>query len=146
MKKYDDHTAIYIGKRILGNDVAQCFERTDTKEILKFKRIKSVYIGSTYKCGENGILVSPERVDVETIENPKWEAENAIAEEYLWRKRAQTKVESTLKKEEKRHLKTAIEALRPLVKSVDYDYFKIERLMHAIGQKLWDEKWKRKKK
>jgi hypothetical protein len=108
--------AVYTGRRF-GRDgkVRHRFEKANGEE-LNFRGIKGVCLGYTYKCSASTIAERPERTDDDRIDNPEWEAADAMVGAYNAQKRAEAK----MRKEAKPALRAAVLALKPLLKGKDY--------------------------
>jgi hypothetical protein len=86
--------AVYVGRRINGDDVVQMFLLEDNQEII-FKGIKGVILGCTYSYKGNGKMsVHPVRWDVPHRHDPKWDAQDKLAEDFLERKRANARAKA----------------------------------------------------
>lgn len=111
-------TAVYTGRK-LGNDGKTIFQRfivTDGKERL-FRGVKNVIPGYTYRIGKDYIATSPERVpDAAFVDNPEWEAADALVDAANAKRRAEAKIRAKAKP----GVKKAIEALRPLLRGISY--------------------------
>lgn len=125
-KKFRD-TATYTGRRLLANGkVYQRFEGSDGRERY-FRGIRGVSIGFTYRCAKAKMPIRPEMTDDERINNPEWEAADALVDERNAKRRADAKVQSMSKPA----LKAAMEALKPLIKGMSY-YERAALVNHLI--------------
>lgn len=105
--------AVYTGRR-LENDgkVYQRFELLPDHSEIFFRRVRSVWIGHTYKCADSKISLRPERTDDDRIDNPEWEGFDAIVDAHNAKRRAEAKLRAKLTPS----LKAAIVALKPLMR------------------------------
>lgn len=119
-KKIDDsHRALYMGRRFNGKTPMHCF-RLNGEDVF-FAKTRGVIIGYTYKCGKDTMLKKPERDwDIERVDNPEWEAADAIVTAMVKEKREQKKAEAKMKAVSKPALKAAALALLPLCKKLNY--------------------------
>ncbi len=108
--------AVYTGRRLNGKNVFQCFELLPEKKEMFFKGIRGVHLGYTYECTDSQMPVRARCVDVERIDNPEWEAADAIVDARNAEKRAASKMAATSKP----NLKRALEVLRPLMRGLSY--------------------------
>lgn len=118
-KKTEANTreAIYVGRRLLQNGAtAHCFLLLPEKREMLFRGIKGIFIGYTYKCGSSTMPVRPDRTEAERIDNPEWEAADALVDARNARKRAEAKI----RKSTRPALRNAIAALRPLLRGMSY--------------------------
>lgn len=107
-------TCIYAGRRLrYDGKVYQLFLR-DGKEEMGFSGVKGVWIGYTYRCGEDKIATKPERTDAERVDNPEWDAKDALVDAHRAEKRAKAKLADATRPA----LKNAITALVPLVRNI----------------------------
>lgn len=113
--KYD-RKAIYIGRRLDGKGHLQVFLLLPEKKEIHFKGIKRVWIGHTYKCSATKMSTRPERLPDDRVDDPAWEAQDALVDAENAKKRAEEKVS----KMSKPQMRAAIEALRPLLEGVGY--------------------------
>ncbi len=127
-KEPDKYTrrAVYIGRRFWYTKggkgrVVYVFQFLPSRKELGFGRIRRVHIGNTYKCGTDTMPRHPER-DFERPreDNPEWDARDALVEAENVKRLAQAKAEAKVAALSKPALKIAIEALRPLVRGLDY--------------------------
>lgn len=119
---------VYTGRRLNGDrGFIQRFETPDGKERF-FSGIHGVFIGHTYEAGATGMAVWPKRLDVERIDNPEWEAADALVEA----KRRERSAEARVRKALTPALKTAIAALTPLMK--DKGYFEREAIIKYLAE------------
>ena len=106
--------AVYTGRRRFQNGkVVHRFQKSNGEEMF-FGGIKGVWIGFTYKCGGDSISRKPERTDDERIDNPEWDAADALIDAQNRVKR----MEKRLAANTKPALKEAIDALIPLVRGL----------------------------
>lgn len=126
---------VYTGRRWNGEKVIQRFETSDGKEHF-FSGVVGVWIGYTYTCSNTQIKKRPDRIEVEPIHNPKWEAEDALVDKYLAKKRADMKARQVAQPA----VKKAVEALLPLSEAFT-GYWEIRSLVEV----LVDEVMKKRK-
>ena len=130
------HTCVYAGRRLSqdGKRVYQRFIDSKGNEML-FKGVSGVWIGYTYKCSETQIARKPERVrDVERIDNPEWDAADALVDSHNARKRADAKIAKSTRPA----MKAAIEAIRPLVRGLHH--FERKALIEYLAVKSQEKK------
>lgn len=129
------YKAIYAGRRgdFRDGKVRQVFLRSDTKEEMFFTGIKRVAIGYTYECEAKSIKVAPKRTDDERIDNPEWDAADALVDAKNAEKRAAAKCS----KESSPALQAAIDALVPLLKNTNFfdQRLLVEYLASEAGKK-----------
>jgi len=129
-KKKDDQTqrVIYTGRRLMNSGkVWHRFEGAGGVERF-FSGVCGVYIGHTYKCTPNSIQRRPERdQDVESVDNPAWEAADELVDAELAKRRAEKKVASRSKPA----IKAALAALEPLCRNLDF--FEMEKLIKYLA-------------
>ncbi len=126
--------AVYTGRR-LGQDgkVRQRFELLPSKQEMFFTGIKRVYIGYTYKCHSDSISVKPEMTTDPLVNNPEWDAKDALVDKYNEEKRAEAKIRNASKPA----LKAVIEALYPLTKNLSFSDRR--KLIELLIEKCIDE-------
>jgi hypothetical protein len=111
-----NETCVYTGRREGKKCILHRFEKPDGEEMY-FSGIRGVHIGMTYRCGKTNIASRPELVmEVERIDNPEWDAADALIDA----KRAEKRAEKKLAASTKPALKTAVSALQPLVRGMSY--------------------------
>lgn len=109
--------AIYIGRRLgRGDKTLHAFLLLPDKKEIFFPRTRGVIIGHTYKCWATKMSRRPERTDDERIDNPVWDAADALVDAHNAKKRAETKA----RKNSSPALKAAVAALKPLVEKTNY--------------------------
>lgn len=106
---------VYTGRRLIENKIYHRFEKPNG-EAMHFRGVKRVWIGYTYKCGENNISSKPERTEDERIDNPEWDVADELVDAELKRKKA----EKILEGKQSPALKNAIAALAPLCRNISY--------------------------
>lgn len=108
----------YTGRRFLKGRAWHRFERIDgSGGPALFPGVVGCVIGAVYYAGAKVIAKRPERCADEPIRSkPEWEAEDALADVELEKKRANSKLHA----QNKAHLKLAIDVLRPLVQGLGY--------------------------
>lgn len=133
-------TCVYTGRRISNDqkEVFQRFVKPDGTESL-YKGVKGVWIGHTYKCAEKNISTKPERVDTPRIDNPEWEAADALVDAHNRRKRA----EAAIAKSTKPGIKAAIEVLTPLCRGLAI--WEREALIRYLARQSWEKEKKARK-
>ncbi len=107
-------TAVYVGRRLYPNRTTRQVFLRGGKE-MHFNGVVGVRIGYTYRCSAKGIAKRPERVDVERVDNAEWDAADAIVSAF----RAEQSAEKKLARSTSPALKHAVDALRPLVRSIN---------------------------
>jgi len=137
-----DQKAVYIGRRFSGSKVLQAFLRNN--EVVYFSGIKRVWIGHTYACGKDSISTKPERLNIERIDNPEWEALDTLVDSKNAEKRAEKKISAMSKP----HLKAAKDALYPLFKDLGFIEMRTlaNYLVDEVYERIENEKNKRRKK
>lgn len=127
---------IYTGRRFGANrkDVYQRFETADGQSSF-FKGISRVWIGYSYEGKKASISKSPSRVlDAERVDNPSWELEDAVVEQALRRRRAETKVS----REQKPIINAAIRAIMPLF-AAESDIFHLNAVIKYLVSEAYEE-------
>lgn len=129
--KYARHL-VYTGRRKYENGkTLQRFEILPKREEVFFSGVKGVYLGYTYGASIKQLARRPERLDeYEREDNPAWDAADALVDVANAKKRA----DSVLSRLEKPALKAAIDALTPLVASLDY--YDTKELVTYIASKI----------
>lgn len=126
----NDRKAVYIGRRLWGergDKVAHCFQLLPERRQMAFKGIKKVYIGYTYECAESTMPTRPTRTEDARIDNPEWEAADALVDARNARKRADAKIKANSRPA----MKKAIEALKPVL--IGLDYFQRRSLIEYLA-------------
>jgi hypothetical protein len=134
------HKAVYIGRRLSGTKVLQAFLLLPDKKEIFFAGVRGVYMGYTYLCTDKNIAKRPERAEDEQLNDPQWEAEDALVDAYNEEKRGAQKM-SKLSKPAVNH---ALEALMPLLKGLHY--FDYHKLIEHITKLAIDKTIKKKSK
>jgi hypothetical protein len=115
-KSSNNETCVYTGRRLNGSKGSlQRFEMPNGEEAF-YKRIKGVYIGHTYECSKDKMSIRPTQTDAERIDNPEWDAADALVDASNARKRAQKKCAAKTSPA----FKNAIAAITPLCKGLGY--------------------------
>lgn len=133
--------AVYTGRRLQSNgEVWHRFEKPNGEEMY-FGKTQRVYIGHTYACGKSNIARRPERdYGIERVDNPEWDAADALVDAHRARRRAEAKAKATSSPA----LKNASAALAPLFKGLDY--FQRRYLIEYLANSLDDRGKVRKKR
>lgn len=128
--KVYDRKAVYTGRRI-GRDgkIYHRFELLPKRDEMHFAGIKQVWIGYTYKCTENSISAKPERTEDTKENNPAWEGADEAVDAHNAKKRA----EANMRKEAKKNVQKAVEALRPIMRGLSI--FEREELVKYLVDK-----------
>lgn len=115
-QKYPE-LCVYAGRRLdKNNKLHQCFIFPGN-EVAWFKGIKGVHLGYTYRCTKEKLSVKPPRVyDVSRVDNPEWEAADALVDAHNAKKRAAAKIAATTSPA----IKNAIQALIPVCRNLGY--------------------------
>jgi hypothetical protein len=135
--------AIYTGRRLGAKGFSHRFELLPSRKEMFFKGVTGVHIGFTYECAASHIRKRPARIiEAERIDNPDWEAQDALVKE-----RAQeTSAFKKLSALSRPNLQAAIEALLPLIKNVGhYDITKLVNFLVNQAIEARDKKRKKKK-
>lgn len=125
--------AVYTGRRLHGEKVVQRFELLPGKREMFYRNVRGVHIGHTYACSATQMSRRPEWLNEERRDNPEWEAQDALVDEFNARKRAEAKIRALTKPA----LRAALEALKPLVKGMDY--FARVKLVTLLVEKVGSE-------
>lgn len=116
---------VYIGRRTSKKGAVWAFQTSDGGERY-FGRISGVWIGHTYEATAKGISRRPKQTDAKRIDNPKWEAEDAIVDAVNLEKRAAKKFADASSP----HIKAAVTALLPLTRGLNM--FDVDKLVRAL--------------
>lgn len=110
--------AVYTGRRISGpsSKIYHRFELLPERSEMFFQGVRRVYIGYTYECSADRIAQKPVKTDDERIDNPEWDAADALIDQRRAEKRAEAKIKASTRPA----LKAAIAALRPLMRNLGY--------------------------
>jgi hypothetical protein len=109
-----DRQAIYVGRRwgTKGTTLQKFLLLPERKEMY-FKGVKGVHMGYTYECSEDSISAKPKMiVDAPRVDDPEWEAEDALVDAANAQKRADAKIRANASPT----MKKAIESIKPLLR------------------------------
>lgn len=123
--------AVYTGRRLDGSKVLQRFEERPSGKERWFQGIKGVWIGYTYECGAKQMSRRPARKDDPAINNPAWDAADALVTAHRAEQKAEAKYRGTVSPA----LKTAVAALKPICKGLDI--FEATKLIKYLVDQAW---------
>lgn len=131
------YKAVYAGRRMTwdGKKTYQLFYRTDNQKEMNFKKIRGVWLGYTYECAADKISTTPKRCDDERVDNPEWEAKDALVDSH----NAKIRAERVLNKSKAPQLKNAIEAIKPLI-TKNLGYFETRALIEYLTDRAYKTK------
>ena len=122
--------AVYTGRRLSGSKVFHRFELLPSATVLYFAGVNRVRIGHTYKCAAGSISSKPEMTDDARVDNPQWEAADALVDVRNAQRRAATKIQKLTKPA----LRAALDALRPLCE--DMGFYERRELIGFLAEEL----------
>lgn len=109
--------AIYIGRRLgRGDKTFHVFLLLPKKKEMWYGKIQRVWIGHTYGCWPSQMSRRPPRLDDERIDNPEWDAADALVTAHLSKKRADVKAKRNVSPA----IKKAVEAIKPLIEKTSW--------------------------
>lgn len=107
-------TVVYIGRRFNGPDVVQAFQ--EGGNTILFKGLTGLILGCEYEQSESGKMPkSPKQTEKAIAHNPEWDAQDALVEDYLRNRRAETKVKGLSRPA----YRNAVDAMRPLLRGLN---------------------------
>ncbi len=111
-----DRKCIYTGRRLSGKKVFQRFELLPEKKEVYYSGIRGVVIGYTYPCSEKSMPTRPQSTEDERVDNPEWDAGDALVDAHHAEKRSQARMNA----KSKPALRAALDSIRPLVSGLSY--------------------------
>lgn len=134
---------VYAGRRLnhvthSKVEIFHCFIQNG-KEMF-FKNVLGVFMGCSYECSQDTISRRPKLLADDRVDNPDWEAKDALAAAWLKSRRAKNKIKNL----QKPYIKAAMQALIPLLKNLDSQ--EVSSLVSHLTFEAWDTTRKLKRK